>query len=430
MLGEVLEFGDRAGGRACTPYSLSQGQADPPEEHRAKNGQEGSVWLIITAQLILQVYAAGLIAMVLSSFVSQPAILVLVVSLSAANAFLAHPTPTHTSFNTCLQAAKLSDLPKGINPFEKSVSKSLDVQADFRERAKRAVDAAIRDDVKRMEIEFPPLLGGDQSKSQFDDFDNIQELDKNKDWTMLFAPMFLGKQEEFGNGKTWLVFPDLKECELARAEWAGSRYQTATFTDIQAATNHLAGDGSYDAPWGANLVSGVSKLMGGSDGDAGLLGDQNALDTLVEGENSPATLALVIQPGNGGPVEDWVNVEKMYDANPETTMVVINGALDKVRGGYYPGVFFPKLAQTVDRFYKKFESVFYLKPISDKGVYGWIYRQYPEPWQVVLQTRKSDGKGGMLIEDTVVYSSEERPEYNDAVAKLVRANAEIAKTAS
>ena len=37
------------------------------------------------------------------------------------------------------------------------------------------------------------LLGGYQSKSQFDDFDNIQELDKNKDWTMLLAPMFLGK---------------------------------------------------------------------------------------------------------------------------------------------------------------------------------------------------------------------------------------------
>ena len=123
-------------------------------------------------------------------------------------------------------------------------------------------------------------------------------------------------------------------------------------------------------------------------------------------------------------------MEKLYDANPDTTMVIINGALDKVRGGYYPGVFFPKLAKTVDRFYKKFESVFYLKPISDKGVYGWIYRQYPEDWQVILQTRKSDAKGGMFIEDTVVYTSEERPEYNDAVSRLVRANAEMASAAS
>jgi hypothetical protein len=43
-----------------------------------------------------------------------------------------------------------------------------------------------------LEVEFPPLLGGEKSKSQFDDFDNIQELDRNKDWTMLLAPMFLG----------------------------------------------------------------------------------------------------------------------------------------------------------------------------------------------------------------------------------------------
>ena len=146
----------------------------------------------------------------------------------------------------------------------------------------------------------------------------------------------------------------------------------------QAATNFLVGDGSYDAPWGSSLVSGVSKLIGGSDGDAGLLGDQSALDELVRGENAPATIAFVIQPGNGGPVEDWVNCEKIHLASPDTSMVIINGALDKVRGGYYPAIFFPKLAATVDRFFKTFESVFYLKPITDKGVYGWLYRVYPE----------------------------------------------------
>ena len=90
--------------------------------------------------------------------------------------------------------SQLSPLPKGISPFEKSLSKKLDIQAEFRRRAKNAIDAAIASDVKLLEIEFPPLLGGYQSKSQFDDFDNIQELDKNKDWTMLLAPMFLGEK--------------------------------------------------------------------------------------------------------------------------------------------------------------------------------------------------------------------------------------------
>ena len=292
-------------------------------------------------------------------------------------------------------SSSLSPLPRGISPFEKSLSKNIDVQADFRQRAKRAIDYAIRDGVTKIEIEFPPLIGGSQSKSQFDDFDNIQELDKNKDWTMLLAPMFLG-DVYYQKGKTWLIFPDLKECEIAKKEWAGRRYQEATFTTIEAVTNFVStggGSGGYDAPWGSSLVSGLSKIMGGEKGDAGLLGDQASLDPIIEGENSPATLWLVIQPGNGGPVEDWVNCEKMSSKQPNTPVVIINGALDKVRGGFYPAVFFPKLAATVDRFYKKFESAFYLKPFSDKGLYGWLFRVYPEPWQVVLEIVKP-GKDG------------------------------------
>ena len=60
--------------------------------------------------------------------------------------------------------------------------------------------------------------------------------------------------------------------------------------------------------------------------------------------------------------------------------------------------------------------------------YDFVYSiplKYSESWQVVLQTRKTNAKGDIYIEDTVVYASEERPEYNDAVAKLVAANAEV-----
>ena len=127
-------------------------------------------------------------------------------------------SPHHRRHGTEIRAA-LSSLPKGINPFEKSLSKNIDVQDDFRKRAKSAVDAALSDGLGLMELEFPPLIGGDKSKSQFDDFDNIQELDKNKEWTMQFAPLFLG-DEEYQAGKSWLIFPDLKECELAKEEWA------------------------------------------------------------------------------------------------------------------------------------------------------------------------------------------------------------------
>ncbi|KAL3760203.1 hypothetical protein ACHAWU_001713 [Discostella pseudostelligera] len=330
-------------------------------------------------------------------------------------------------------SSSLTPLPRGISPFEKSLSKNIDVQADFRQKAKRAIDSAIRDGVTKIEIEFPPLIGGSQSKSQFDDFDNIQELDKNKDWTMLLAPMFLG-DSYYQKGKTWLIFPDLKECEIAKKEWAGKRYQEATFTTIEAVTNFVSAgsknsDGAsaattsgYDAPWGSSFVSGLSKIMGGEKGDAGLLGDQAALDPILEGENFPATLWLVIQPGNGGPVEDWVNCEKMSFAQPNTPVVIINGALDKVRGGFYPAVFFPKLAATVDRFYKKFESAFYLKPFSDKGVYGWLYRVYPEPWQVVLENVKPGKDGNPVVEYVTVAVLDKRPMYSEVVSMLVKAS--------
>lgn len=270
---------------------------------------------------------------------------------------------------------KLSTLPDGISVYEKAESKYIDVQADFRSRAMVALDLATADGVKLCEFEFPPLIGGEKSKTQFDDFDNVQELDKNKDWSVLFAASLLGnakRASKLEDGKLWLVFPDLKECEIAKAEWAGQRFRAATFTTIEAVTNFVQGEGSYDAPWGANFVSGLSKALGGDKGDAGLLGNQDSLDALIEGKNAPGEIALIVQPGNGGPVEDWINCEKIYESSSATQLVIINGALDKLRGGYYPAVFFPKLAKSVDRFFTNFESVFYLKPISDKGVYGWL----------------------------------------------------------
>jgi hypothetical protein len=66
------------------------------------------------------------------------------------------------------------------------------------------------------------------------------------------------------------------------------------------------------------------------------------------------------------------------------------------------------------------ESILYLKPISDKGVYGWLYRVYPEPWQVVLQTVKTGKNDKQLVENTVVSVSDARPTYTQAVQKLLQ----------
>jgi hypothetical protein len=315
---------------------------------------------------------------------------------------------------------KFSPLPVGISPFEKSVAKGIDVQAKFRGIASRAIDRAVRDGRTVLEVEFPSLVGGERTKTQFDDFDNIQELNANRDWCTQLAPEIL----EIGGGvggvaqrTTWLVFADDKECELAKKAWGGQRYRRAAqFTSIREACSCVVGRERTQKAWGSTLAETVNKLQGGD----GILADSSALDDL--GDTAAPRLHLVVQPGNGGPVEDWINVEKLHKADPSQVTCVVNGALDKVRDGYYPSLFFPALAGTIP-FYKSFEPVFYLKPVSDKGVYGWLYRVYPEPWQVILQTPKSTTRGGkttLTVEDRVALVSNARPSYSQAVTVLLK----------
>lgn len=195
-----------------------------------------------------------------------------------------------------LQAQKLSDLPKGISPFEKGDYNPQDLRSQFWKAAGRALDQVRRDNTsgKRtqqqqqnlLEIEFPPLLF--KGKSQFDDFDNVQELDLNRDWCIEWLPLL--KNSNNINAVVWLILPDVKECELAKQEWKGSRYRDAAqFTTIEAVTRHYATTATtsatqtadYKKPWGATFASGMSNLLTGG-GD--LLGDSGALDQL---EGSP-----------------------------------------------------------------------------------------------------------------------------------------------
>jgi hypothetical protein len=173
-----------------------------------------------------------------------------------------------------------------------------------------------------------------KSKSQFDDFDNIQELDSNKDWSVQFAALLSTStgNNVLKNAKhLWIVFPDLKECELARKEWQGNLYRKFTFTTIEAATiatttSATMQGSAYDAPWGAAFLSNISKMIGGNKGDAGLLGNQDALDSLVPGENLPPAIALFVQPGNGGPVEDWYvthNFAQRYNIEFIFTLLIL-----------------------------------------------------------------------------------------------------------
>ncbi|CAM9991962.1 unnamed protein product, partial [Choristocarpus tenellus] len=80
----------------------------------------------------------------------------------------------------------------------------------------------------------------------------------------------------------------------------------------------------------------------------------------------------------------------------------------KVRGGYYPRIFYPGLHQAKERFLGNFETAYYLKALPG----GWLFRKQPDDWQVESAVER--GKGGGSSMPTVLETSSERPDYNYA----------------
>ena len=299
-----------------------------------------------------------------------------------------------------LSLPTLTKLPVGVSSYERRLAKTLDIQSSFRTLATRSIKSAIDDGVKLIELDFPPLLGGRLTKTQFDDFDNISELNANSDFTMQLVPSF-----NYAKDEAWVVFPDLKECNVASETWPGKSFQNCARTTIEASLNFLS-PSNYKAPWGSNLVKAVS---------SDLLGDSQGQSII----KSPPGAMFFVQPGNAGPVEDWINIEQISSAlDNEIPCIVVNGALDKLRNGYYARIFFPALAKTVDRFYSNFESVFYLKPIADKGESGFLFRCYPEDWQIIKETINEDDD--FKVTNEVIHTSAVRPPYKECIRILLQ----------
>jgi len=354
--------------------------------------------------------------------------------------------------------ATLTPLPKDISPFDKSASKGRDVQGELRKLATTALEKALSNTQNKetptlLELEFPPLIGGEQSKTQFDDFDNVQELNQNRDWCVQWLPTLASQPFNNGDDKNiWFVLPDTKEVELCKEEWKGGRYrQSAAFSSIEAVAQHYFAAGSsggsddkigggggdgFSKPWGSTIANAFNQMVKGDDAEStstGLLGDERALDSLTE---TTASLHLVCQPGNGGPVEDWINVKKLHEqaalnnSNKQQQLaiptIVVNGALNKVRDGYYAPFIFPALAKTFD-FYRSFQQLVFLKPVSDKGLYGWLFKVYGEPWQVFLQKPRTVEKGALTlleVEDIRALVSDTKPSYQECIDAMLQCNAE------
>ena len=75
--------------------------------------------------------------------------------------------------------------------------------------------------------------------------------------------------------------------------------------------------------------------------------------------------------------------------------------------------------------YSFFTHIFHSYHVSIrlvKKVYGWLYRVYPEPWQVHLEIVKPDKDGNAAVEYVLVDAMDKKPSYDKVVSLLLIAS--------
>ncbi|KAJ1431122.1 hypothetical protein SESBI_07362 [Sesbania bispinosa] len=119
---------------------------------------------------------------------------------------------------------------------------------------------------------------------------------------------------------------------------------------------------------------------------------------LMEIEFPTAGLASVPGDGEGGiemtesmQLIQMLVVEELYKEavlNTERKLIIFNGELDRIRSGYYPPFFYPKLAALTKSFLPVMETVYYIHNFKGRNG-GTLFRCYPGPWKVLRRVGSS-----------------------------------------
>lgn len=212
---------------------------------------------------------------------------------------------------------------------------------ELRTQAVSAVQSALSQGMPLLEVQFPAV--SNMATAALNEL-----LDANREFVREFLLSFTPRHPR---GAVIAVFPDAGEARLA------------------------------------------AKVYGKVPFAVGAIPRDGKTPSYVSGEDGMVT---VVNPGFN--VDEWMNMELLAGDKP---VVAVNADLDKVRGGYYPRLFYPGLFKVKTRFLSRFEAAYYVKQFSNGGT---LMRCFPEPWTLFYKS----AEGG---ETRVVWTGEERPDF-------------------
>ncbi|XP_034702912.1 protein LOW PSII ACCUMULATION 3, chloroplastic isoform X2 [Vitis riparia] len=219
--------------------------------------------------------------------------------------------------------------------------------SEILEQAKEATELALKDKKQLMEIEFPTA----GLESVPGDGEGGIEMTGSMQLIREFCDIFINPEKAT---RTRIFFPEANEVKFARQ----SAFGGASFK-----LDYLTKPSLFE--------------------DFGFVTKVKMADR-VKPEDE---LFLVAYPYFN--VNEMLVVEELYNeavVNTARKLIIFNGELDRIRSGYYPPFFYPKLAALTKSLLPKMETVYYIHNFKGrKG--GTLFRCYPGPWKVLRKVR-------------------------------------------
>ncbi|KAK9841778.1 hypothetical protein WJX81_002326 [Elliptochloris bilobata] len=235
---------------------------------------------------------------------------------------------------------------------------------DAIKQAQNSTTAALQAGLRLLEIEFPTS----SLASVSGDGEGANEMSFSLGFLRQYLRIFQDRA-----AATRIFFPDDKELQVARHGKAmdpnaGSRQLDPVFEQTAFQLDYLTRPNAFS--------------------DMGL--DFGKVAVVERAQPSDERFVCAYPHFN---VNEMLAVEELWEGAARDTdrpIVIFNGELDRIRSGYYPSLFYPKIGKLAKNLLPHMETIYYIHNFKGSGG-GVLFRAYPGPWQVLRGTPLDPG---------------------------------------